>query len=99
MFVYLHEMRSERMKWLDFAQVNTYIKERQKKQNVMQWGVGAFDVYCFFFDLEETHICWHVSFIIFNFVFFLQLSLFLLIDLFCPPTTHYTHKHTRTPPA
>lgn len=34
MFVYIHEIRSERMKSLDFAQVNTYIKERDKRNKL-----------------------------------------------------------------
>lgn len=60
MFVYLHEMRSRRMKWLDFAQVNTYIKERDKSR---RGGGGALHIYCCFFDLRWCFLI-HLLFLI-----------------------------------
>ncbi len=48
----------------------------------MQWGVGAFYVYCFLFVSEQTHICWHVSLIVFNSLLQFSLVSFLSFSFF-----------------
>lgn len=77
MFVYLHEMRLQRMKWLDFAQVNTYIKERDKRR---RGRVGALHIYCCFFDLRWCFLI-HLLFLILS-----SAASELVWAYFCHPT-------------